>query len=319
MTKYQDADKNSANDMEYDDYMSKIYERNIEKIIKYSNIIKFSQLSSFLSFFCFTLLLFFKLYKLFQFTTFILLIPASLAILSFSLMLNMYLKLKDIFDEAQKSIDLDNVTSVGTLISYFCLNTCTISILTYLTLLCFRIEGLINSQWNVIGIPFYFNIGLVFFYWILILPALFQNKMYSEITITSTYMIGATIFFFWFNFKLDELYSNTFLNILIPVMFPLGLHFIFSVVELISSSKSDIIKKINTCLFILASLAAVVLTGLISVDRVKLEYWCPILIFLFAYAFILLEKLIKLIKEEVEEKEDKEEKDVSKDYEKNFV
>jgi hypothetical protein len=315
--KYQDAEKNSANDMEYDEYMSKIYERNIEKIIKYSNIIKFSQLSSYLSFFIFTLLLFFKLYKLLEFTTFILLIPASSAILSFALMLNMYLKLKDIFDEAQKSIDLVNVTSVGTLISYFCLNTCTINILIYLALLCFRIEGMISTQWNIISIPFYFNIGLLFFYWIMIIPAFFQNKMYSEVTITCAYLIGSTIFFFWFNFKLDELYSNTFLNILIPVMFPLGLHFILSVVELIRSSKSDIIKKINTCLFTFASLTSVILTGLISENQVKLEYWCPVLIFTFAYSFILLEKLIKIINEEVEEKEEKD--DINKEYEKNFV
>ena len=167
MQKFEDLNKCkeiSKDDHELDEYLTKLYEKNMERIVNLSKIIQISQVIGIFSFLIFLILLAFRSSQTSNFSVFYLLFPSTVCLISFTVLLNMYLKLKEIFDEAEKDREEDNSSQIGSILTYFSLNTCAISILAYLILICLRIEGFINSQWNVITIPLYLATGIAVFY-----------------------------------------------------------------------------------------------------------------------------------------------------------
>jgi hypothetical protein len=305
MQKFEDLNKCkeiSKDDHELDEYLTKLYEKNMERIVNLSKIIQVSQVIGISSFLIFLILLAFRSSQTSNFSVFYLLFPSTVCLISFTVLLNMYLKLKEIFDEAEKDREDDNSSQIGSILTYFSLNTCAISILAYLILICLRIEGFINSQWNVMTIPLYLATGIAIFYWIFILPAFLQNKLYFEISIIFAYLVCGLVFTIMFNFKLDKSYSSSYFNILIPLLFALGFHFILNILSLFSLVKQQIFSTICVILFLFLSFTSFVLVGLKADGKFTgYEFWLPIIIFTVGYSLLVGESLYRVFIDEKEE------------------
>ena len=228
-----DIEKTVDNDPELDEYLLKIYEKNMEKINTIQKVIKIAQLTGIFSFLIFLIIIAIRVNSIsFAFSWFYMLIPTIICLLSFTIVINMFLKLKDIFDEAEKFRDEDESSQIGSIVSYFCLNVNSLNILVYLILFSLKLENIIDAQFNVISVPLYVFLGVSLFYSIFILPAFTQNKLYSEIIMIFVYIISSFTFLILLNFKLDLNLNGQFLNIFIPVFFSLGLHLIYLILFL---------------------------------------------------------------------------------------
>jgi hypothetical protein len=314
--KIADLEKNNAgndSNSELEEYM-KIYESELERINRISNVIRFSQLVGIFAFLSFLVLLTIRVSKNFEFSIFYLLIPAIVTLVSFTIMLNMYLKLKDIFDEKEKKDDEDNNSQIGSILTYFTLNTVALSVFIYLLLICLRVENIIESLWNVVSIPFYVTLGIGIFYWIFLLPAFIQNKLYAEIITIFTYLICSFAFLILLNLKLDKNFTGAYFNVFIPLLFAFGLNLISCLVNFFVNKLKFLPKLPEIIFFVLTLIALILVPMRLDANKNYYDYWLPGLFFTTGYCFIIFEKTISLITEE--EDNDEVEKDLGKEKEK---
>lgn len=314
--KFNDVENNIENfrALEEEECLAKIYEQNLEKINIISQTIKITQITGLSFFLIFLILLAIRVNKNFNFSWFILLIPALTCLTSYTVLFNMYLKLKDIFDEAEKSKEDDDTSQIGSLITYFCLNFISLNIFVYLVLFCLRVENVILTQWNLISIPIYITLGIAFFYWIFILPAFFQNKLYIEILLIFVYISCLFVFILLLNFKLDNNYTKSFTKIFIPIMFVLGLHMTLMLININEALKNgEILKNLTGIGFIVFSLISAILTFLKADQTLDTyDYYLPVVIFILGYILCIFDQILILCFR-VNESEDSNSNSVDKD------
>lgn len=305
-------------DPEIDDSMLKIYEQNIERIVNLSKRINVTHLITIFSFLIFCLSLAIRLVKSTTFSFLYLLVPALISLLSFTMLLNTYLKLKDIFDEAEKKriehsdndiesfnkpvIEEDSY-SIGSNLSYLCLNSASLLICVYAILLALRVEGLITFNWNIITIPIYLILGLALFYAIFILPAFIQNKLNYEIALIFTYIICSVIFLVMLNLNLDGNANYSYVNIFIPLFFVIGMNCVYSIVNVLSDYKNNMLfSRISNLFLIFGIFCATALVAL-KADKLlpDMADWVPVLVFASGYFFYMFEKLLAIVMGEKDE------------------
>jgi hypothetical protein len=208
----------------------------------------------------------------------------------------MYLKLKDIFDEAEKKKDEENNGfQIGSILSYFCLNTVAILTIIYVVLCVLKIEEFISTQWNLMSVFLYVVMGIGFFYSIFILPAFLQNKLIVEILLILFYLISGLIFLILINLKLDDNFDFTYICVTSSLLITLGIHVIyagFSVFKFKDQTYYRIsfficISMLFAGTFIIASKA----------DRIidSIENWVGPVLFIIAYVFLVSDKVSELI------------------------
>jgi hypothetical protein len=294
--KYEDLEKNRPNlsEQEMEEYLEKFYQTSMEKINSCSNAIKTFNIIGVISFIGFLILLAVRLTKDIRFSILYLLIPALVCVISFAIVLNMYLRLKDIFDEAEKQKEEDT-SQIGSILTYFCLNTCAVGVIIYLILLSLKIENFVDAQWNIITMPFYLVLGILCFYWIFIIPAFWHNKLFYEMVMISFYLICGFTFTFMINFKLDGDYSTSYLKIFSVPLFALGLNIILSMVMCLISEKNDLFSKILKVVFLIFAFISLLLIPLKADSLLKFyDNWVPVVLFLSGFTVVILEKTFYL-------------------------
>ena len=290
------------------DFNQQLYEKYGEIINTCSNTINITNLIGIFSFLGFLVLL--NIRTAYSFSWFFLLIPAYMCVFSFIINLNTYLKLNDIIEEAQQHADQE-VSKIGSILSYFCLNSVSLCIVIYLLLVSLQIEEVIVSSWNLIAIPIYLSLGILTFYWIFILPAFLHNRLYWETSLTLVYLICSFVFTSMLNFKLDKTYSGGFINISASLLFALGYNFIYITIQAFYTQKLQLSGKLSSIAFLAISIVSLVLLGL-KADGILLSmhYWVPVFIFTLGLFIFLIEKILELTlgensSETVETKEEK--------------
>ena len=156
----------------------KIIEKYKDKINSISLLINVSEIIGYISFLGFLLILTIRLSENFNFSWLILLIPSLICLISFTFEMNMYLKLKDIFAEVVMTEE-GTSSSLGSFLSYLCLNFGSLCLIVYTILLFLKLDGFIKNL-NEIAIPMYMLKGIIIFYYIFIFPAFIKNKMILE-------------------------------------------------------------------------------------------------------------------------------------------
>lgn len=218
---------------EYDQY-EKIYMQHMEEIFKLEQRQQVSKILTLIGLIIFIIMLVVKVQvntKLYYYSY--LLIPASLTIISMTVMANSYLLLKEVFDNAHKMVREERAEgcSLGTILSLICLNMASVCVLLYLLLLTIKLDNmdnLINVTFNLISIPIYVSMGIAVFFFIFILPALIFHGFYFSIIVITSYITCFVISFLMLNLKLDKgLESNTYVTTLTPMMVAIFIHILY--------------------------------------------------------------------------------------------
>jgi hypothetical protein len=273
----------------------KILQKYEEKITYCANTINTSNIVGVIS--CMIFLVLFTIKIFWSFSWFFLLIPSTLSIVSYNICLNTYLKLNDILEEIRQE-DQEG-SKVGSILSYFCMNSTTVCILVYTLLLAFQLEAVIETSWNMIAIPIYLALGIISFYWIFILPAFIHNQLYLEMSLISIYLICCIIFKFLLNFKLDKAFSNSFFNIGLCLLFALGFHFICNVISLFKFQRQQLSAKLASISLIICSIVALTLTCLKADGHLLgMSYWIPCFLLTLGFMIYMIDKILEITLEE---------------------
>lgn len=292
---------NDSNGDEMEEYLSHIYVSNMTRINLFSSVIKLSQISGIISFLIFLGLLTFKVNPDSSIPTFFLLIPALVTLVSYTIVLNMYLKLKDIIDEVEAMKTEDDGVQIGSIISYSCLNLAALSVFVYLILLTLKVDNDILASWNVIAVPAYIFYGVVVFYIIFITPAFIENKFYSEVSLLYSYVICSLVFFLLMCLKLDRELTATYPTLFIPLFFTLGLHLVHAFIDLLSNFKSEFYSKILMPILIMLIFLATILVSLKAEKITHYPNFVPVLMWLISFVALVSPKFWSLISEKEDE------------------
>lgn len=289
--KYEDLEKKPlSSEQEMEDYLEKLYQNSMERINTCSDAIKYFNFIGVVTFLAFLILLAVRLSNDLKFSCFYLLVPGLLSVISFAIVLNMYLKLKDIFDEVENQKEEDT-SHLGSILTYFCLNTCATGVVIYLILLCLKIENLLDAQFNIISVSLYISLGIMCFYWIFILPAFWHNKLFYEIVIISFYLICGFAFIFMINNKLDGNFSTSYLKVFSVALFSSGLNVVLSIVMCLISQKAELFSKILKTFVLILTFISIILIPLKADSILKFyDYWFPIVFIIFGVIVLILEK-----------------------------
>ena len=301
INKNTEADYKPEEDLENFDEINpnllKIIEKHQDTITNITNTINFSELIGYVSFLVFLLMLTIRLASNMSFNWLFLLAPALTCLISFTILLNAYLKLKDLFDESENENFEDEKTnsSLGSILSYFCLNTASLCAFVYLILLSLKLQIIISINFNEAGIPIYVLFGIAVFYYIFILPAFIKNRLIFPLLMFGLYIISSFIFFVLLNMKLDKnmqggYYSLVFLSMLITISF----HMLFYTYLLVKSAKNNFLNYISNLVALLLLLLGLLLIGLKLDSVITIDNWVPMVLVIFAYMILVSDKIYAL-------------------------
>jgi hypothetical protein len=83
------------------------------------------------------------------------------SLVSFTIFLNIFLKLQDIVHEGLDKFKNEATKfNIGNVLSYFSLNISAICLGVYFTLVTLKMDGFITTEWNVVAIPLFVLSGV---------------------------------------------------------------------------------------------------------------------------------------------------------------
>jgi len=292
------------NEKEIDEELLRIYEKNMAKIIGISKWIQIYKITAIISFVLFLIILALKLGL--NFSWFFLLIPSLTTMITYTLYLNNYLKLKDIFDEetalAQEK-NQDNSSHIGSVLSYLCLNLSVLCLTVYLILLSAKLENMLNTSFNMIGIPFYIMLAVFIFYSIFIMPAFISNNLIAEILLIFLFVIGGSVYFILLNLKLDKNINIVYLLVFSPLIFVLTFYIGYSIFNFTKTWNTPQSQKFGDFFFAISVLIASVLISLKLDNHIKIKDWVMVLIIIFGSIFIVFDNFSNLFSKDNESEE----------------
>ena len=226
-------------EQETNEFLSNIIEKNLYKITLCSNIMKYSEIISLLSFLIFLIILCIKLSPSFSFNWLFINIPGIITILGIISIFNCFFYIKDLIDKCE-NID-NNSIQAGTLFSFILSNIIGISLLSFLILVTLRLNENIKSgtDLNLIFIPLYIMLCALFLFLIFISPAFISNNLYIEIILIFVNLLSGFIFSGLLCFKLNKLNNINnnkikYFHCFIPFYFCIGANIFFIIFIIIS-------------------------------------------------------------------------------------
>ncbi len=285
---------------EYINYDRNIFNSYLNKIQNCEEKIKLFQILGYVLIIIFFALLMikFSLKNEKELKYFYLLLPSILVILTFSFSFNYFLKLKQLIEKDEADILSHNTKidcSMGNFLSYLCLNLVCLSICVYLLLLSLKLEKAIpDLGLSMVNIPIYISLGIIFFYFIFILPAFIMNKFYWEIILIASYLINSILFSILLSMKIDHQTKLKFAEVFIPLLLALGIQFIYTIVKFFMAEGCFIMKLLSfvSVSFILGTFFHLVII-LDQEDAYKYVYRLSVL-FLFSAIIFSIEKITSL-------------------------
>lgn len=271
--------------------MLKIIEKNGEKINSISLFINISEIIGYTFFLGFLLILTIRLGESFNFSWLFLLIPSLITIISFTLEMNFYLRLKDLLTDG--FTDEKNTSSLGSILSYFCLNTGSICLTIYTILLGMKLDNIIKMNFNEIAIPLYMLMGILMFYYIFIFPAFLKNKMMLELFIIGLYLLATFLFVLLINLKVDTESNVQFCYLalsLLSVMFLNIVYFLYSILF----NRNEMINNVTNLISLLLVFVSFVLICLKLDKVIILDNWIPLSLIIFSYLIFVSDKIFLL-------------------------
>ncbi len=299
-------------EQETNEFLSNIIEKNLYKITLCSNIMKYSEIISLLSFLIFLIILCIKLSPSFSFNWLFINIPGIITILGIISIFNCFFYIKDLIDKCE-NID-NNSIQAGTLFSFILSNIIGISLLSFLILVTLRLNENIKSgtDLNLIFIPLYIMLCALFLFLIFISPAFISNNLYIEIILIFVNLLSGFIFSGLLCFKLNKLNNINnnkikYFHCFIPFYFCIGANIFFIIFIIISKYFKNMEFKFLSNFMYIIGFIFLFIGGLITQlkqDNIMINKNNFIQIILFIISFLLfsLELIYNLlINEESEE------------------
>jgi len=227
-------------------------------------------------------------------------LPLEISVISTSLFLNHILRIQQTIENYE-----NRGMSVGTIISYFCLNISAVNMLIYLILFSLRLQESINSNYLIISVPIFLIFGTGIFYFIFLIPALLESKLYIEVFLVISYIVNGFAFLIVINNNFDTNAQNKFSVMLIPIWIALSFHIIFNTYCVI---KGEFVTNYLISYSVLSVLLIDAILLCVKYDRqVAIPNWVLGLLIIFAFHIFAIEKMYySFLKQEdiVEEKGD---------------
>jgi len=273
----------------------KIIEKHHDKINNITNTINFSEIIGYLAFLVFLLMLTIRLSTNIGFSWLILLAPALTCVIAFTILLNAYLKLKDLFDEAEIFESEKSNHSLGSILSYFSLNAASLCVMVYLVLLGLKLQNLVSISFNETTIAIYVLYGIATFYYIFIFPAFIKNKLIFPLFMFGVYIISSFVFFLLLNMRLDRNLNTYYTFVFSPLLISPLLHMICYSYLIIISSKKDYLNSISILVALALLLSGLLLVGLKADSLISVDIWVPMVLAILAYMILISDKLYSFL------------------------
>lgn len=274
-------------------HLLKIIDKYQDKIYSIANVINTTELIGYFSFFIFLLMLLIRLTPKINFNWMYLSLPSIICLVSFTILLNMYLNLKNIIDEVENISTNDNHQknlSVGTTLSYYSLNIGGLCLGIYIILLCFKLDGFLLLKLNQIAIPLYILFGILILYYAFIFPAFVNRQLLFEIIMIGIYLTGLLIFLVSLNSKIDNRTENHYIYLFLIILIPMILHIFYYIFVLITK-KYNFVNNLMILTSILLLLSSLFLIGLKLDNIISIETWIPMLIIVFSFSIVVSDKI----------------------------
>jgi hypothetical protein len=283
-----------SNNSQLDSLYEYIIEQQSEKLNKIMRVKTVSLYCGYFSTLAFLILLVFRVS--FIFSWLYLLAFALSAIISFTVFLNMYLKLQDILhEEMEKLRNEDTGVNIGSMLSYFCLNISALCLSAYIILAALKLNDMLHTEWNVIAIPLFILSGIGLFFTIFIMPAFLTNRLYLELGLLFSYFISAFMFMVFINLKLDKEIYSPFKHIFIPVIIALSLNLGFCLFLLFSNKDKQVFKmKIIYVVSVALLLTSAILIPIKLDNELHLPGWVPVILVFFAVLLLIYDDIAAL-------------------------
>jgi hypothetical protein len=283
-----EANKDSDSLFEY------IIELQSEKLNRVTNVKTISLYTGYFTTLTFLIILTFRVS--FTFSWFYLLPFCLTSILAFTTFLNMYLKLQDILhEEIEKLRNEEKSVNVGSILSYFSLNTSAVCLCVYFTLVALKLTETIVTEWNVIAIPLFILCGISLFYLIFIMPAFLTNRLYLELALIFIYFVSMFMFIVFLNLRLDKQINTPFKQIFVPLIISFSLNLGFCIFLVfankdINNLKMKVMYMISIILFLIAS----VITPVKLDNELQMPGFTPVLLIFFAVLILVYDDITNL-------------------------
>jgi len=293
ITKYNHDEKQEEEPENFDEInpnLLKIIDKYHDKINSITTTINISEIIGYISFLIFLLMLTIRLAPNINFNWLILLAPSLTCLFSFTILLNMYLKLKDLFDESEHLREEKN-SSLGSILSYFCLNTGSLCIIIFLILISLRLQNIIMIKINEIAIPLYIFSGIALFYYIFIFPAFIKNKIIFPLVMFGVYILTGFIFSVMLNTRLDNISNTLFIFCFISILLGVLFHIVVYIYLLVIANKNTLLNVISVLFSLSLLFTALILIPLKLDNAINIYNWIPMVMIIFSYVILISDKL----------------------------
>jgi hypothetical protein len=291
--------KPEKEEKDIDSLLEYILENQSEKLTKLTNLKNFSLYMGHFSILACLFILIFRANFLFSYSY--PLIFALISIISYSISLNIYLKLQDLIQDEILKLKNEQTFNIGSLLSYLSFNIIGLCLCFYLILITLRLEGVLpGSNWNTLAVPMFISCGICLFYIIFILPAFLTNRLYMELGTIFVYFISAFVFLILFNLKLDKELDITFMKAFMPLIIAFSLNFGFCLILLFAKGNNLKGKFLYLCSVVIL-LTISIITPLKLDEIVILPGWVCVLLLFFAVFLLTYEDLSGLFISQEEE------------------
>jgi hypothetical protein len=214
----------------------------------------------------------------------------------------MYLKLKDLFDESEILIE-DKNSSLGSILTYFCLNTSIICIGIFLILISLRLQNLISIKINEIAIPLYILSGIALFYYIFIFPAFIKNKLIFPLMISGAYILCGFISLVMVNTRLDNISNCLFIFSFLSILIAIAFHIVGYSYMLLNANRNNLLNVISVLFSLTLLFTALLLIPLKLDNMINVYNWIPMVMIIFSYVILISDKLFNLFEKNESENE----------------
>ncbi len=269
--------KGISEPLEKDDILYKLYEQNFDKFENISQIMKYTQILSYIFSFIFLIFLIIKFTSKGKFNWLYLSIPELLILLGLITIVNSLLYLKYLIDKIENNSNSNNFGTIFTFIIINSIGIC-LSIFSIILMLRLDLKILVNDDLNLVMIPLYISLILALMFFIFIIPSLIANELYIEIFLYFLDFFSSFLFITLLCLKINSqnnLKENNklkFFHCFIPFYISLFGHIFFTVFKFIHSimenPKDKLINETNKILYLCAFIL-LFLTGFIT--QLKLD------------------------------------------------
>jgi hypothetical protein len=221
------------------------------------------------------------------------LIPSLIGIVSLTLVMNLYIKLIDIYSEAKGFIETGKKQgiNVASLISYFTINIVAIGIIFYLITVTMKAQHIIMAQMNLLNIPIYIIFGVGIFYFLFFLPAMIKDGAVWSIILYLLFAFSGFSFLILVSMIIDQTVEWSYIYAFCSIWPAFLTLLIFTISQFCSGKEEHIFGKISKLIATFLLLCFIVVLPMKLDKYIDIFNWALMLFPLTSYMMFFSERI----------------------------